>query len=325
MLIKRVLSSVLAAAAALTCLALPAFADAEENARPEIPFTYDKLLTSTDKSIPAVSFDTDNWEKYVHLTPDASMLGLKMSQDKTTYYQGFSLKVSASDASDKLYFNMQNVVDSDNNPVYPDAQAEGAELKCPGIELRAEDFGLSCFDGCMISFMYKVGADVSGKLVEDSIYCFGTDENYNVVLSNVVQKLTFNNLTNDNVKQYRSQVLQIGSKTACSRIVFETPILSKLDSDVFCIDNISITLPEKNDNGDKLYIKSLDGYNASAKPQETIDEIEIKEKTSSVDVADAPEKQEGGHGIVIIIIVIVVVVAGGVVGFLFFKKKKQFY
>lgn len=323
MLLKKFLVSACAVAVSLSALTVSAFADAEE--RPTIDFTYDKTLITNEKGTPAVSFDSESWEKYVHLTPDASLIGLKIAQDKNTYYQGFSLKATAADKSDSLYFNMQYVNDADKNPLYPDAQAEGADLKCPGVELRCEDFGLSCFDGCIVNFMYRLGADVENKLVENSVYCFGTDDTYKVSLSNVTQKLTYNVLADNNVQQYKSQVLQINSKSACTRIVFETPVLEKLDSEVFCIDNIVITLPEKDGDGNKLYIKSLDGFNASAKPQEKINEIQIKEKDSSVDIADTPDKQEGGHGFIIVIIIVVVVLAAGAGGFLFFKKKKRFY
>ena len=159
--------------------------------------------------------------------------------------------------------------------------------------------------------------------MENSIYVFATDENYNVSLSANTQRLTYDVLMNDNVKQYRSQSIQVREKMAATRIVFETPVQQKMDSDVLCLDNINITLPAQ--DGVTQYVKSLDGYNASAKAQQTIEGIQIKEKTSSVDIGDAPEKQEGNNKVIVVIIVIVVVAIVGVVVFMIIRKKKQFY
>ena len=323
-MLKKIFSAACAAVLAASCLAVTVFAEAAEDERPDIPFEIkDTSLVTTEKGSPSISFDSDDWQKYVHTTPDSDKIGLKLATDKSTYYQGFSLKATASGSTSDLLFNAQFVTDSDNSYVYPEAQEENPSFICPGIELRCEDFGLTCFDGCFLTFYYKIGADADGKLMENSVYVFATDENYNVTLSANTQRLTYDVLMNDNVKQYRSQSIQVKEKMAATRIVFETPVQQNMDSDVLCLDNITITLPAQ--DGVTQYIKSLDGYNASAKAQETIEGIQIKEKTSSVDIGDAPEKKEGGNNIVVIIIVIVAVVVVGVVVFFIIKKKKQFY
>ena len=313
-----------AAVTAFSCLTFNAFAEESEEKK-EIPFTADKTMTTTESSEPAVSFDGDDWNKYVHLTPDSEKIGLKISIDKTTYYQGFSLKATASASQrDEFFLHAATVKDADNNLVFPGSDAEDAKFICPGVELRCEDFGLSCFDGCFVSFVYRLGADAEGKLMDSSVYAFATDENYAGANSSLVT-LKYDVLMNNNVSQYRSESISVPANSASTRIVFETPVLDKMDSEAVCLDNISIMLPIE-EEGKSLYIKSLDDYNAGAKPQETIEEIQIKEKKeSTVEIADAKEKQEGGNGFIVVIIIIVVVIAGGVGAFFFIKKKKQYY
>ena len=323
MILKRVLYAACAAVVAASSLAFGA--SAEEEARPVIPFTYEESMISTDAKTPALSFDNDNWSKYVHTNDDADLIGLTLTQDKTTYSQGFSLKASASKSTDALLYNMQYITDDDGNYVYEASTAEGAELKVPAIELRSEDFGLSCFDGCFFTFQYKIGADAEGKLLQNSVYCYGTDDTYTAVLTPKTLQLTYDVLTNDNVTQYRKQAISVRTEMACTRFVFELPVMEDMSSDVLCLDNISIKLPVKDESGNDLYIKALDGYNASAKAQEKIEEIQIKEKSSGVEVGDAPEKQEGGNGFVVVIIIIVVVGIAGAGIFFFIKKKKAFY
>ena len=302
----------------MSCMAFSVFADEAE--KKEIAFEVDKTFTTTETGSPTVSFDGDDWNKYVHLTKDASRIGLKISIDKTTFYQGFSLKASASGAQNsELYMNAGMVRDSDNKLVYPAAEEEGAKFLSPGVELRCEDFGLSCFDGCFITFYYKIGTDAKDKLMGDSIYVFSTDSDYTAATSSVVS-LTYDVLMNNNVSQYRTQSVTVPANSSSTRIVFETPVLTQMDSDVLCLDNITIMLPTQEDGKD-LYIKNLDGYNASAKPQETIEALQVEEKkTSTVEIADTPEKQEGGKGFVVVIVIIVAVIAGGVGGFFFYKK-----
>ena len=322
MIMKKLLCAACAAVTAVSCLAFSAAADAEE--KKVIPFTFDKSLTTSESAAPTVSFDGDDWVKYVHTTSDSGKIGLNITLDKSTYYQGFSLKANCSSSQNsELFQNAGAVTDADNNPVYPAASEEGASFISPGVELRAEDFGLSCFDGCLVTFRYKIGNDCQGKLMGDSVYAFGTDDTYVPVFS--MLQLKYDTVLNNNVTQYLPQAISIPAEAAVTRIVFEIPLLEKTDCDVLCLDNISIQLPDSGDSKG-LYIKNLDGFNAKANPQETISEIQIKEKKeSTAEIGSTPEKQEGGHGFIVAIVIIVIVAAGGVGTFFFIKKKKQYY
>ncbi len=320
--IKRLISSSAAIALAASCMTVSAFAEAAE--KKEIPFEYEKTMTTTESSAPAISFDGDDWTKYVHTTSDASAIGLKISIDKTTYYQGFSLKATSSGGqTEKFFTNASTVRDSDNNMVYPGSDSADATFICPGVELKCEDFGLSCFDGCFITFYYRIGSDAEGKLMGDSIYAFATDDVHSGVFSSLLT-LKYDKLMSNNVTQYRPESIAVPPNSASTRIVFETAVTEALSSDIFCLDNISIKLPVKDGDND-LYIKPLDGYNASATPQTTIEEIQVKEKKeSTVEIGSTPEKQEGGNGFIVVIVLIAVAAAGGVIVFFFIKKKRRY-
>ena len=322
MMLKKLLCAACAAVTAVSCLAFSAAAEDAE--KKTIPFKCDKSLTTEDPSAPTLSFDGDDWSKYVHTTADAEKNGLTVTLDKSTFYQGFSLKaVCSSSQNTALYKNAALVSNEDNEPVYPDASKEDAVFISPGIELRAEDFGLSCFDGCFVSFRYKIGNDCQGKLMGDSVYAYGTDETYDPAVSVLTMK--YDTVLNNNVTQYLPQALSIPAEAAVTRLIFEIPLLENTDCDILCLDNISIQLPDSGDTKG-LYIKNLDGYNAKATPQETITEIQIKEKKeSTAEIGSTPEKQENSHGFIVVVIIIVAVAAGAVGGFFFIRKKKKYY
>lgn len=318
MLFKRVFSVACAALLSLGCMSVSAFADAAEDDSSQIEFTFSESMT-TDNLEPALSFDNEDWKNYVFTTPDADKVGLKTSWDKNTYYQGFSLKVSVEKGyTEKLFLNAGAVRDADSNLVYPQALEEGTEFVCPGVELRAESFGLSCFDGCTIISQYKIGTDVQGKLMGNSVYAFAANEEYSGALS-TVETLTYNDLDNDNVTQYRQDIITVPLTASATRIVYEVPALSALDSDALCLDNIYIQLP----NG--KYIKNVDGYNPNAKQQETVEGIKIKEKSSTVDISKSETKEQGSNvGIFVAIGVIILVIVAIAVVFVI-RRKKKFY
>lgn len=323
MILKRLLCVSAAIVTACTSMAVSVFGDAEEE-KEIIPFKADESML-TDEDVPAVSFDTSDWEKYVHVTADGESMGVKIKQDVDTYFQGASLKVSCdSDGiKDKFYNCANGARDAEGNLLFPKASEEGAEFVNPGIELRAEDFGLSCFDGCLITFTYRMGIDTENKLMENSVYVYAADSDYERV-TDISTKLTYNVIDNDNVSQYRKLMLSVGQEVSATRIIFETPILKKLDSDIVYLDNIGIMTSLK--DGDKnLYVKNLDGYNKNAKPQEIINEIQIKVKGKDVSVPDTPKEDKGGFSPIIIVIVILGAGLIALVVTVIIKQKNKFY
>ncbi|MBR4554945.1 MAG: hypothetical protein IKO27_05060 [Ruminococcus sp.] len=324
MLLKRLICAASAVVTAVSFMSSAVFA-AKDEEKKEIPFKADMTMTSTEAGIPSLSFDNDYWTDYVHMTADSEKIGLKIIQDKKTYYQGFSLKATASGSQNsELYQCAGYIRDSDNNPVYPDAEKEDAKFICPGVELRCEDFGLSCFDGCFLTFVYKIGTDAKDKLMGSKIFAFATDDTYQKTLSNVLA-LEYDDLLDNNVSQYRNQSITVPANASATRIVFETPVMENMDSDVLCLDNICIMLPDGTDKK-PCYIKNLDGYNANAEPQEMIEAIQIQEKSASrAEIADAPEKQ-GSSSTGVIIIIAIAVVGLGAAGVVFYIiRKKKFY
>lgn len=327
MILKRLFCVSAAALTACMCMATSVFADAEEEEKVIIPFEADEEMLSDDDSSPAVSFDTSDWEKYVHVSPDGEAMGIKIKQDTDTYYQGASLKIYSDSEGmkdkDKYYGCADGARDADGNLLYPKASEEDAVFFNPGVELRAEDFGLSCFDGCMITFTYRMGTDTEDKLMENSVYVYAVDGDYERV-SDMATKLTYNVVDNDNVSQYRKLMLSIAQESGATRIIFETPVLKKIDSDILYLDNIGIMTSLK--DGDKnLYVKNLDGFNKNAKPQEIINEIQIKEKGKEISVPDSPKEEKSSFNPIIIVIVIL---GGGIVALvvvLVMKHRNKFY
>lgn len=326
MLLKKLLCVAAAVVSAGTFMISAVSAESSEE-KVIIPFEADDSLLFTNDSIPAVSFDTSDWEKYVHITPDGEAMGIKMKQDTTTFYQGASLKVysDSEGVKDKYYNYAESVRDADGNLLYPEASNEDTEFFTPGIELRAEDFGLSCFDGCLITFTYRMGVDTENKLLENSVYAFPVDSEYSHLL-NIPSKLTYNVLENDNVSQYRKLMIPVPAEVGATRIVFETPITQKISSDIFYIDNIGIGTPLKEGDVD-LYVKNLDGYNSNAKPQEIINSVKIKEKGNDVSLDESAGDKEKDSGFSPVVIVIVVLAAAviGVVIVVVIKHKNKFY
>lgn len=326
MLLKRFFCVASAAVALIGCLALPVGAESEEE-KEIIEFKADSEMLSSDASMPTISFDTSDWEKYVHLTADGETMGIKMSQDTNTFYQGASLKVYSDCEgieAGKYYNYGESVRDADGNLVNPEASGEDTEFVTPGIELRAEDFGLSCFDGCLITFTYRMGTDTENKLMESSVYAFPADDEYNHLANNPV-KLTYDTILNDNVSQYRKQMVTVAADASATKIVFQTPVMQKVTSDIFYIDNISIVTPPE-DNGADLYVKNLDGYNENAKPQEIIESVKIQQQGKTLSEADSSaEKSEGSFNPMIIVIVVLVVILGAIVVVVIIKHKNKFY
>ena len=92
--------------------------------------------------------------------------------------------------------------------------------------------------------------------------------------------------------------------------------------EIMSIDNLDICL-----QGDAGYIKNLDGYNESATPKETVEELEITGKGGSnaaagdESTADSEDKKPS-TAVIIIVVVAGSLVFAGIVVFFVVKKNK---
>lgn len=324
MRLKRILGMVSAVMMLGVC-AVPAYADSEA----DIPeYSADKSILTTDTSAPSISFDMKDWERYIHVTPDGEKISIGVSQEKTYAYQGASLKITATQPNDVSDFCTYSALirDENNELVYPGSDAEDAQYLTMGVELEAKDYGMSCFDGCMISFKYRINQDAQGKLLGDSVFAFPCTDEYKTVTSNSVQ-LKINTDASNNVTQYATALIPVPDKCGATKFVFEIPVIKKMDkTDVLYIDNIVIDTPLQQ-NGTDLQVMNLDGYNKSAKAQETVQGLKIQPKSNGLSSTSTSEADSSrGIGVIgIVVIVVVVVVVLGAVILVIKKKRSQFY
>ena len=324
MRLKRILGMVSAVMMLGVC-AVPAYADSEE----DIPeYSADKSILTTDTSAPSISFDMKDWERYIHVTPDGEKISIGVSQEKTYAYQGASLKITAAQPNDISDFCTYSTLirDENNELVYPGSDAEDAQYLTMGVELEAKDFGMSCFDGCMISFKYRINQDAQGKLLGDSVFAFPCTEEYKRVTSTSVQ-LKINTDESNNVTQYATALIPVPDNCGATKFVFEVPAIKQMDkTDVLYIDNIVIDTPLQQ-NGEDLQVMNLDGYNKSAKAQEIVQGLKVQPKSNGLSSTSTSEADSSrGIGVIgIVIIVVVVVVVVGAVILVIKKKRSQFY
>lgn len=327
MLLKKALSLTAAAAAALSLATFTVHADEEEEKREIIKFEADGKMV-VHEMVPALSFDSEKYEDYIHLTKDADKAGIKFSQDKDTYYQGISLGISVDTEGVKDYMPYTGTLnDSEGNQIYPDApdRKEIDKLSLVGVELHCEDFGMTSFDGCFITFMYRMTAEdmdvLGGKNVW--VYAAGSDDK---ALSNMPVCLTANDTLDDNISQYRKGMIQIPEATeeegSATKVVFDIPVISPFKGDVLYLDNITIQVPV----GDSDYIMNLDNYNANAEPREIIDTLKTVKKGNTEGLEEKVEKtSEKTSPVIIVVIVVAVIVVGIAVFFVIKKLRNRFY
>lgn len=324
MRLKRILGMVSAVMMLGVC-AVPAYADSEA----DIPeYSADKSILTTDTSAPSISFDMKDWERYIHVTPDGEKISIGVSQEKTYAYQGASLKITATQPNDISDFCTYSALirDENNELVYLGSDAEDAQYLTMGVELEAKDYGMSCFDGCMISFKYRINQDAQGKLLGDSVFAFPCTDEYKTVTSNSVQ-LKINTDASNNVTQYATALIPVPDKCGATKFVFEIPVIKKMDkTDVLYIDNIVIDTPLQQ-NGTDLQVMNLDGYNKSAKAQEIVQGLKIQPKSNGLSSTSTSEADSSrGIGVIgIVVIVVVVVVVLGAVILVIKKKRSRFY
>jgi hypothetical protein len=309
---KRILG-VVSAIMMLGVCAVPAYADSEA----EIPeYSADKSILTTDTSAPSLSFDMKDWERYIKVTPDGEKISVGASQEKTYAYQGASLKITATQPNDiSDYCTYASLIrDDDKNLVYPGSESEDAPYITMGVEIDAKDFGMTCFDGCMISFKYRINQDAQGKLMGDSVFAFPCTEEYKKVTSN-------------NVTQYATALIPVPDECGATKFIFEIPVIKKMDkTDVLYIDNLVIDTPLQK-NGEDLQVMNLDGYNKSAKAQEIVQGLKVQPKSNGLSSTSSSEAESSkGIGVVgIVVIAVVAVVIVGAVIFVIKKKRSQFY
>lgn len=291
-----------------------------------IPFTFEEDKVD-NVAEPALSFDGSEWKNFIHSTRDYEKGGIKFTQDKDTAYQGVSLKVTADTEGASGYFSCSGMVtDADNNLLYPDAPAseDSMNLNVIGIELHAEDFGLSTFDECFFTFAYRLTAEDEKALQGSSVWVFSADED-NVRTSNPF-KLTVNTTMDDNVSRYRANaMLSVPKESNSTKLIFDIPTEGAIHGDVLFLDNIMIHLPDS--AGEDLYVKNVDNFNANANIEEAQDEIKIVKKNDNASVLDKEEKpHKDGSKALTVVLVVVVVIGAGVGGFFAYKKlHNRFY
>ncbi len=325
MRLKRLLSIVSAVMMLGACTVFSVSADEEEESVPD--FYADRSMLTTDTSAPSMSFDMTEWKNHVYITPDGSLLDLQVAQEKTYAYQGATLKITASQSKDidDMCTYSSLIRDSDGNLVYPNSDDEDAEYLTMGVELHPGDFGLNCFDGCMITFKYRINQEAEGKLMGDSVFAFPCTDDYEKVTSTAVQ-LKINTTDSNNVTQYANAIISVPDKCGATKFVFEVPVIKKMEkTDVLYIDNIVISTPEQ-EGGVDMQVANIDGYNENAKAQEIVQGLTVAPRSNGLSSDSSSAESNSGPNVAIIIVVAVVVVGLAAVVFIFIKKRKnRFY
>ncbi len=325
MFLKKLLCAAAASMMMLSVTAAAVSADDEEESK-AVPLEVSDQALLTSVKEPALSFDSDKFDSYLHLTRDADKAGISFAQDKDTYYQGNSLKVKADTSGVEGYFPNSGIVkDADNNQLYPDAPEadETDKMSIIGIELHCEDFGLTTFDGCTFQYTYRLTEKDSSALLDGSAWVYAADAD-DVRVSSMPQQLKVSTTIDDNVSQYQSALLSVAPEIGSSKVIFELPTVGAVKEDVIYLDNITIILPES--FGDEKFVKNVDGYNANAEAKATVDEIKISKKLDVEDATKSVEKTSNKTSPVVFVIIGVAVVAVAVAGVIIFKKlRNRFY
>ncbi len=327
MRLKRLFCGVCAAALAAMNCAVPAFAEEEEVVVDPWSISDDSILTD-DKSKPTFSFDGDGWKDYVHVTPDAEALGYKAATEDTVSYQGYSLKVTGSQAGapSGMHNFAWTATDADGKLVYPGSDAEDASFITCGIELDAADFGMNYFDGCTFKFTYRINPDIKGKLMSDSIFAFPADDEYTQLTgtASAMMQIKVNETDAPNTKQYQDKVIPVPMGVGATKFIFEIP-LDKATSqgDLIYIDNLTISANEAYSG---KIVANIDGYNESAEKKASPNELQIKEKEESTasDSSTAEEKESSSALPIIIGVVAGIAVVGGLTFFIIKKARNRY-
>lgn len=312
------------------CTALSAFAEDSTKSKKIEAYSIDESKTTIKSDEPTLSFDMSDWSKFVKTTKDANKINMKLKQEKSNSYQGGTLVISGGTNSNITEFPTfaGRVMDSDANLVYPKAAEEDAKHITMGAELDAKDFGMNYFDGCLITFVYRIDQSVNGKLMDNSVYVFPTDNDYSVLDSKEL-KITYNDSDNNNVTQYARGVIQVSENVGATKLIFETPLIKVCkDTDIMFIDNVQVTTPLWED-GKEVYVGNVDGYNSNAEPQEIVAGLQIDNNaTADESTVSSADKQDNVSKTNIIIFIGAGVLVVGIVIFVLImvrRHKNRFY
>lgn len=317
--VKKLISFLLASAFAVSMLTATASAEAYTGGFVK-PEDESILVAYPDgEKEPTLSFDRDSCLKYITVSEDGvNEAGMWVTNQSTVRYQGGCLKIAVDNKKQR-----GNVEGGDLPYVYEYGM---------GIQLNAADFGLENFDGCVISMMVKFHPDAltildnSAATITASEVVAEGEEGY-ITGSRTI---TYSELE---AKGFRNAILTImepkeGEYGDTISFSINLPITGVYTGDAFYIDNLTIKTPLKDADGNDLYVKNVDGYNASASVDNTENIVQAGDTVTADSVvleSVAEEAGEGGKGMIIAIVIIAVVVIVGIGVFILIKMKNRYY
>lgn len=328
---KRIASLLATAVFASSLLCSTAFADDKKTGfkKPED----DSILVAypDGKKEPTLSFDTKDFMNYVTITEDGTNeAGITVERQTKVRYQGGCMVMKADNKTERA----GNPADpNDLNNTDPDFEVPG-ENGLPyvynyqmGIQLDAEKFGLENFDGCTISMMVKFHPDAAVALNNSSMSLHASDAEG---VRTGERTVAFSEIE---AKGFRNGILVIlepesGARGDTTSFTITLPFIAAYKGDVVYIDNLTIQTPLTDADGNKLFVKNVDGYNASASIDNTDTAIQVGENITvdSVVLESVPDEAgEGGKGVIVVIIIVAVVLVIGIGVFIFIKMKNRFY
>ena len=311
--VKKLISFLLASAFAVSMLTATASAEAYTGGFVK-PEDESILVAYPDgEKEPTLSFDRDSCLKYITVSEDGvNEAGMWVTNQSAVRYQGGCLKIAVNNEKQR-----GNVEGGDLPYVYEYGM---------GIQLNAADFGLENFDGCVISMMVKFHPDAlaaldnSAATITASEVVAEGEEGY-ITGSRTI---TYSELE---AKGFRNAILTImepkeGEYGDTTSFSINLPLTGVYSGDVFYIDNLTIKTPLKDADGNDLYVKNVDGYNASASVDNTENIVQAGDTVTADSVvleSVAEEAGEGGKGMIIAIVIV------GIGVFILIKMKNRYY
>lgn len=310
------------------CTFITSSAD-EDSSRVLEEYQADQTMLTTENDKPTMSFDMTDWSNFTHLTADASLANLEAKQEKNYAYQGGSLRISGSldsDIENKVCTSAYLIRNDDGTLAYPECEDENAEFITMGVQLNASEFGMNYFDGCMVTFEYRINQEVQGKLVGDSVFILPYDDEYGRTGNSL--QLKINDSDANNVTQYAKGVMTVPEGSGTTSLIVEVPLVKACEkTDIFYMDNLTVVTPLQS-NGVDLRVANLDQYNENAKAQEVVQGLEVKAKENTLSSDASSEASTSMNTSSIFMIIGGAVLAVAIVVFILFmikKHKNKFY